>query len=224
MLSFTANTIYIRQGLGQYADTMVAFFFLCAFVCMQHYRVHVQPVYIMFCAGMLGCAMWTKNEGIMLAAVFGLFYVKTFLKHFLYTLAGLLPFAVTLLIYKSYAPANDLVQGQHSSTMSKLLDVSRYKLIATYFLLKLNANFYVVKIATIAYLVYCAVKKRMPAKPLLVLATCFAGYVLVYILTPNDLEWHLGTSGDRLVQQLLPATMYILALEASAALAKGRQQ
>jgi hypothetical protein len=223
-LSFAINTVYIRQGLGQYADTLVAFFFLGAFVCMQHYRAQAKPAYILCCAGMLGCAMWTKNEGIMLAAVFGLFYLNTLLKHLRHTLAGLLPFVITLLVYKSYAPANDLVQGQHSSTMSKLTDVSRYRLIAAYFLLKLNAHFYVVKIATLVYLIYCAVKKRMPAKPLLVLATCFAGYVMVYVLTPNDLAWHLGTSADRLVQQLLPATMYVLALEASTALAKGRQQ
>jgi len=226
MISFAVNTAYIHQGLSQYADTLLAFFFLGAFVSMQHYRASIQPTYIFICAGMLGSAMWTKNEGIMLSAIFVLFYIKTFLsrKNIAYTLAGILPFVLILLLYKSYAPANDLVQGQHTSTISKLVDVTRYKLIAEYFLLKLNANFYVLKIALLAYLIYCAIKKQLPAKPLLLLTVCFAGYVMVYIVTPNDLEWHLSTSADRLVQQLLPATMYVLALEASAALTKRRQQ
>lgn len=224
MASFALTPCYIQEGLSQYADTLLAMYFMGALICMQQYHTSRQPVYILLCTAMLGCAVWTKNEGIMLAGIFTLFYIKTLFRHRLQAMAGILPFLVVLLVYKSYAPANDLVQGQQGGAISKLTDWSRYREIGAYFLFKLNNGFYLLKIAVLLYTVHCIIKRQWPSQAMLMLATCFAGYCMVYVLTPNDLAWHLGTSADRLVHQLLPAAMYIIATDLSARLMKRSQQ
>jgi hypothetical protein len=46
-----------------------------------------------------------------------------------------------------------------------------------------------------------------PAAALLALMTI--GYFFVYVTTPHDLAWHLRTSLDRLVLQLLPGIVFV---------------
>jgi len=36
------------------------------------------------------------------------------------------------------------------------------------------------------------------------------GYCAIYVITPHDLEWHIGTSLSRLVLQLYPAGIFLL--------------
>jgi len=37
----------------------------------------------------------------------------------------------------------------------------------------------------------------------------FIGYVVAYIVTPQELAWHLGTSLGRLLVQLLPGLIFL---------------
>lgn len=48
------------------------------------------------------------------------------------------------------------------------------------------------------------------------------GYLVVYLLTPYDLNWHLATSFDRLIVQLVPSLILLLAVSASPWLSAGR--
>ncbi|MDP7078247.1 MAG: hypothetical protein QF415_00045, partial [Candidatus Undinarchaeales archaeon] len=36
----------------------------------------------------------------------------------------------------------------------------------------------------------------------------FMGYVMVYLITPNDLGWHILTSRDRLLLHLWPSFLF----------------
>jgi hypothetical protein len=38
------------------------------------------------------------------------------------------------------------------------------------------------------------------------------GYVFIYVITPNDLKWHINTSMNRLLIQLIPAIIFAIAL------------
>jgi hypothetical protein len=44
------------------------------------------------------------------------------------------------------------------------------------------------------------------------LALMFVGYFFVYVLTPMDLIWHLGTSLERLLLQMWPTFLFLLFL------------
>jgi hypothetical protein len=45
---------------------------------------------------------------------------------------------------------------------------------------------------------------------LLVPVLMLAGYFAVYVITPNDLSWHLATSLDRLFVQIWPLSVFVL--------------
>ncbi|RYE23135.1 MAG: hypothetical protein EOP51_11470 [Sphingobacteriales bacterium] len=211
LLLIATNDFYLMQGLYQLADTLLALFFLCALVCMQHHKDDTRM--LVLTGAFLGFAMWTKNEGAILAAIFCLFYFKELfgqyrIKH---TLAGFaLPLLTWLLFKLVYAPANDMVAGQGQGTMAMIQDWSRYKLIWESFTTNLNQHFKLLKWVVLIYLVICAIRRRMPDKRLLMLLTCMLVYLLVYVVSPNNLEWHLFTSLSRLMHQLTPATLYVM--------------
>jgi hypothetical protein len=46
----------------------------------------------------------------------------------------------------------------------------------------------------------------------LVLITTYIGYFFTYVITPRDLDWHLSTSLDRLIVQLMPSFIFFIFL------------
>lgn len=213
LLLIATNDFYLMQGLYQLADTMLALFFLCALVCMQHHKDDTRM--LVLSAAFLGCCMWTKNEGLILAAIFCLYHAKELfgkyrVKHMLAGFA--IPLLTWLLFKLAYAPANDMVAGQGHSTLAMIQDWSRYKLIWESFTTNLAEHFKLLKWLVLLYLAICAIRRRMPDKRLLMLLTCMLAYLLVYVVSPNNLEWHLFTSLSRLMHQLMPATLYVMLL------------
>lgn len=218
LLVFLSNSYYLNCGIVQYADVHLAFFILGTIVAINYYKESRNPNYILLCGMMLGAALWTKNEGIMITGIFSLFYFRDLIrkKNLVYFVAGMAPFLLALLVLKfAYAPANDLINGQQRVHWQNILQKDRYKLIFSFISDKLNERFYAIKIGFIVYLLDCVFRQRFPAKNLLLICTIMAGYVFVYIFTPHDLGWHLNTSVDRLMLQLMPATIYIMARDLS---------
>jgi hypothetical protein len=206
------NEFYLLQGMHQLADTLLAFFMLCATVCMQHQKD--DPRMLVMSAAFLGCCMWTKNEGVILTVIFCIFHYKEFFGKYRlkYNLTGIaLPLAVWLIFKLVYAPANDMVAAQGSNTWALVIDTTRYKLIYDSFSSNLNEHFKGLKWCVIIYLMLCIIMRRMPDKKVLMLLCCMLTYLLVYVLSPNDLEWHLFTSLSRLMHQLMPLAMYVFA-------------
>ncbi len=127
---FMYDKFFVFQGVSSYADTAVAFFFLCAFISMC--QEEVPHKWAAIAGACLGCCLWTKNEGVILAVVFTLFYLRELIKGggFKYFLAGIAMPLLTLLVFKiGYAPANDLVAGQSSKTLMQVFEWSRYSMI-----------------------------------------------------------------------------------------------
>jgi hypothetical protein len=224
LLLFATNEFYIMQGTYQLADTMLAFFLLCALVCMRHTdddkRVHAMAF------AFIGLCMWTKNEGVIIAAVFGLFYIKEALskKNITYTLAGLaIPVSIWAFHKLAYAPPNDMVEGQSANTVQLLLQPARYKLIWDSFVNNLTLYFRDVKYAVAIYILICSIRWKVPDKQLLLLLTILLAYMMVYVVSPHNLEWHLFTSQSRLMHQLMPAMMYVVAVKFSGAVGQGFQ-
>ena len=49
---------------------------------------------------------------------------------------------------------------------------------------------------------------ELSMKPIGVIFTLFIAYFFIYVITPCDLKWHLETSFDRLLHQIMPALIY----------------
>jgi hypothetical protein len=209
---FAQDMHYLNRGGAQYADTLLAFFFLAAVACI--YYAGENKKYIVLSTFFAGSCMWVKNEGIILAGIFIAFNYNTFLqpKNLKYFLGGIALPLITVVSFKTlYSNGNDMIDGQRGKTMEFLKDKSRYRMIYDWFKLNLNTHFYYVKIGVFLYALISILQKRLPDRQLLMLFACLAAYMGFYVISPNDLEWHLSTSQDRLMHQLMPAFIFVFA-------------
>ncbi|MBW7913584.1 MAG: phospholipid carrier-dependent glycosyltransferase [Taibaiella sp.] len=223
LLLFINNDMFITQGVSQMADTMLAFFFLAAFVCFDYAKEHRQM--IILTSAFLGLCMWTKNEGILLSLVFILFHAKVFVFEWKRVLYGIALPLIALLVFKlGYAPANDLVSRQSAETFNNITDWSRYEQIYRSWMDTINQHYKTLKYLVVLYLLYCLLRRKLPDSRLLLILTCLAGYFMIYIFSHQDLEWHLFTSAHRLLHQLMPVTVYVFAHKFAGASGKGAFQ
>ena len=212
-LLMATKEFYLERGLAQYADLPLGFMFLCAIICISNGIADKRETLIT--GALLGCCMWLKNEGIMLSVLFIVFNGPSLMLKgkWKYFVGGLILPVTALLLFKAGAPATDLIEGQSASTLGHLKDWNRYKMIWDAMANQLTNNFSEIKIAIILYACLCVAQRKVPAKSLVMLLCCVTGYFFVYVITPRDLEWHLGTSADRVLLQLFPAFAYLLTLQ-----------
>lgn len=181
-----------------------------------------ESVYGLALAGLLwGCMIWIKNEGLMLLLCSGpgllvvrspRWWVTTGLSAGLALLAGLIPFALVLILAKlSLAGSNDLIrsQGGGSEMLAKLVDLSRHRAfwtVAGSYLI--NTPTAAVKLIFVLLVIFAGWSSRNTGRLLwgmgLSIALMMAGFYTVYLLTPHDLQWHLSSSLSRLMTQLWP--------------------
>jgi hypothetical protein len=206
------DAFYIQQGVSMYADTTLAFFFLCALVAVRQQLYGNKQV--LLAAAALGCALWTKNEGVMLVAIFCAFYFKELflggkVKYFASGIA--LPLATWLVFKLLYAPGNDLLASINEGGLAWLNNASRYWQVLESFRRNIGERFWYVKAGVVVYLLLCLLRRQWPGRDVYMLLSCAAVYMLVYVATSQNLEWHLATSADRLLHQLMPAFIFVMA-------------
>lgn len=212
-----SNTYFLNNGVIQCTDIPLSFYLLLAFVCMQHYRQMQQTIWILLCGIAIGCCIWTKNEGVLYALLFAAVFFKELCssKNISNFILGAAPFILAFLIFKiGYAPANDLVKGLgQESWMNKLLDKQRYKLIAEAFGTYIGLYFYVSQLAAIAYVFLSIYKQKAPDKSVLIFILFALGITSVYLLTYQDLAWHLQTSMSRILLQWYPSFWFVFVVQ-----------
>ncbi len=145
-------------------------------------------------------------------------------------LAGAVPVAIVLAIFKiALAPSNDIFAGQSLQDMaSRLADPSRYfEILKAWFLtgftftqgilniqtgLRFNPGAVGLLLLTV-YMIFMGVHVRAQDRPgvytaaVALLATA-GGFFAVYLITPQNLHWHLTTSLNRLLMQLWPGFLF----------------
>ncbi len=210
-LLLAVDDFYLERALAQYADLPLGFAFLCAFICLEN--VKKQPLMTVVTSAVLGCCLWTKNEGAMLTLVFitlncrslfGRGRWKPFLSGFAFPL-------LVFVFFKLSARSNDLFELQDDHTRNFIFDWSRYEMVWESLIYNLSHNFVAVKIGLIAFAILCFVERRLPDRAIIVLLVCTTGYFFVYVLTPKSLDWHLATSMDRVLFHIVPSYIYVLA-------------
>ena len=168
---------------------------------------------------LLSCAPWTKNEGMP----FALFALLTFpllsrragRPLWLGALPGLL---VVALFKLAVAPPGDLLAGQNpAQTLAKFGELSRYGQVfqALYHLMiDLGAGLTHPLLLLVLLSLVLRFRQRDAIPPLYwasgILLLQIAAYWAVYLATPHDLNWLLGTSLSRLFAQVWPAALLTL--------------
>ncbi|MES2702351.1 MAG: hypothetical protein V4649_06910 [Bacteroidota bacterium] len=211
LLILATDEFYLERGVAQYSDVPLGFMLLCAMVCMAYAKHSVRVVAIV--GALLGCCMWIKNEGVMLAAIFTLFHFRALVLrgNGRYFAMGILLPVIVLSVFKIQAPTTDIVAEQNGKALSYLADKSRYELVWQYLTQNLANNYFYIKAGLIAYAIICLAMRRLPARNIVLLVCCTMGFCFIYIISPKGLDWHLASSMDRVLLQLVPAFMFALA-------------
>lgn len=222
---------FLTQGIAQYADIPLGLYFLLTLVLYATFdlqrekRSHLATIAAMS----LSMAAWCKNEGILFVLVI---LSARGLRHLLLrnwaeaknevvaTLWGVLPVGLTLAFFKMvYAPQSDLLSGAPATLLEKLIDLSRYELIYQSAVQRYQGVGVAVLALMLALMVLSLFRKRRSHQrhlatltPVVMLLLMHAGYFFVYVTTPNDLQWHIGTSMTRLIVQLWPSLVFTFAL------------
>jgi hypothetical protein len=159
---------------------------------------------------------WIKNEGLMFFALFALcfsvkyFSVKNFVKYFFAGAA--FPLLVLIVFKLNYAPSSDLI-NDHNEYVNKIFDFSRYHTIYDFASNYIVENCQLLMYSMIAILVINY--KYYSSFTFVVIFGLLVAYFFTYVLTPNDLTWHLTTSLYRLIHQVFPVLLYSVFFSAS---------
>jgi len=227
-LLLLSTPFFISHGVSQYADVTLGFFFLSTFICLTIAdNAETNPQFFFLMAGLFASfAAWTKNEGILflITILFSrlvmviLKSAKMNKKDLTYFVVGSLPVIILILLYKHFlTPANDIMAGQQGHTAEKLENFSRYGIIFSHFW-KTGLDFG--QWATKPHgwlLVFLILFGFQLKKELRIGIICssiafiltLTGYFFIYVTTPFDLEWHLGSSLNRLLLQLFPSFLFL---------------
>jgi hypothetical protein len=214
----------VSQGRAQYADVPLAALVAAAVALVAIAEERRAPAALVAAGLAAGCAAWTKNEGLLLAAALAAVLAAR-------AAAGRLPARALAALAAGAAPAllavaafkvrsgaeSYLTAGRTAGEVLALaLDPSRAALILSSLAGELARFGHGVLAlgAAVALLVGRGDAARRPAWPLALLGVALAGYVAVYLVTPHDLAWQLRTSLARLLLQLWPALALAVALRA----------
>jgi hypothetical protein len=151
-------------------------------------------------------------------------------------LAGALPVLAIVVYFKTQlSPTNDIMAGVSLAAVSaKLLDWGRYAEIARAFFvtgisftqgvidIRMGMTLNPGAVSVLLLVVFLGltgvrIEERDRGSILqvaAVLGLILAGYFLVYVMTPLDLNWHLMTSLNRLFLQLWPSVVFVVFMAA----------
>jgi hypothetical protein len=241
-IALTSTPFFIEQGAAQYADIPLSFFFLAAVALLHVYRqrsVQIpdgRPTRLFVLAGAAaGFAAWTKNEGLLFLFAFLASQIAFFAwrrrppstelrinpaRELVMLLLAIAPFLLLIAWFKSsIAPPGDLFSG--SGTMiHKILTPGRYWAILRWFVKDFFRFGDWVVPTTV---VFVALRFLSPSSGIcrqtteyrvsaFTLALTLCGYFAVYVITPNELYWHLRFSLNRLFLQLWPTVIFLFFL------------
>ena len=225
-----ASPQLVLSAASQYADVPLSYFFLAAALCSasllaRDRALRVPPMLAGFFVGVLP---WTKNEGSVMAIVL-VTALAAFLSRpehegrrrgvLLGMLAGATPPLAALLVFKLIlAPENDLVRETSLASLASALDTERWRTVGAAFWHNVGlrrgpspyggAWGFVWPATAVVAITFTGFRRRahLPETGYLgvVAVTMLCAWFAVYLVTPKPLEWHLSTSLNRLLVQILP--------------------
>jgi len=241
-IALASTPFFVEQGASQYADIPLSFFFLASIALLHLYQQRSAKIANGRALGLFvltglaaGCAAWTKNEGLLfLFAFLGSQFASiagrrrppasgelrpNSLREFALLVLAIAPFLGLIAWFKLFiAPAGDLFSGP--GMIDKALSPARYGAILQWFA---RQFFRFGSWAVPATVLLVALRFLIPSSrisrqetafrsSIATLALTLAGYFAVYVITPNDLYWHLRFSLNRLFLQLWPSTIFLFFL------------
>jgi hypothetical protein len=222
---------FIEHGASEYADVPLSFFVLATLVllCMQEQRAPASWRLLVLAGITAGFAGWTKNEGMLFLTSILIAHAvvaallrggRVYILQAIPFVAGLLPILFVILFFKLHlAGPSDIFSSPRAAAL-QLLDPHRYLAVATALRKRVfdfgRWRFTLVPILAV-YLVALGIDIPRAQKvslwtAFLALFITLAGDCFVYVIGPNDIQWWLEHSLDRLLLQLWPSAVFLFFL------------
>ncbi len=216
---------FVLYGASQTADIPLGFFILATVVLLAlHDGLQEHGYRLAVIAGLsAGLAGWTKNEGLLF--IVGIVIARSisvlvykgwreWTKEAAAFAAGLLPPLVMIVYFKlRLVPPTDYLAAQTGNEiLSKLFDAGRYWIILkTYireFVILANGGAVLLAVyLALAGLFPNGDRKQTIATAGIMLSLMLTGYFFIFVITHNQLEWHLD-SFSRLLIPLWPTVVF----------------
>jgi hypothetical protein len=202
-------------GAGQRADAPLALFMLATLAALLLHQQLRRPGLLLLAGLQMGCAAWTKNEGILFAGLAGLTWLllsdRESRRGVALLALGALPFGLALIHHKlTCGSTTDLFRLHEGSIVELILDPSRAVRILLAF--AREGALYALALVAVGW----GLGPGRPAMGLrlarLAPLAMLASYFVTYLLTPRDLDWHLESSLNRLLYQLWPMALLAVAV------------
>jgi len=205
---------FIAHGASEYADVPVSFFVLATLVCLRLAR---QIPRLDILAGLTaGFAAWTKNEGWTLIVALALVCIarRELLRRLPAIAAGLAPILAIDLYFKfTLATPNEFAGGRgFPDVMAMISTPARYLTIGQGLFASIAGGNFLLPVAGVAiYWLLTASANHDRASAGMcagLLAIIFTGYCAALLTSPYRIGWQVDTTLDRLLVQLLPASLF----------------
>jgi hypothetical protein len=227
-LFFTAPDFF-AHGSYQMADVPFSFFILLTVVLLYlNDRISANGLWLVLAGAAAGFAATTKNEGLLfvVAIIAARLLIgctskpmRAVLNEMQLFACGLAPSLAIVLGFKFLlSPSNDIFH-QPAAFWSRVVQPARYATIAENFIRYIaafgagRASPFLAAGAYILHFGWGRSHKSSPAQKTTIALLLFmlAGYFAVYVVTPNDLQWHLDSSFPRLLLHLWPTFVFCVA-------------
>ncbi|MBI5839728.1 MAG: hypothetical protein HZB19_06470 [Chloroflexi bacterium] len=199
---------------GLYSDVPMAAFYLGAGVLISLYLQTGTPGLAALAGLIAGLPSWAKNDGIPFAIITAIIMFLVSFKRrdaaaiVRFVLGLALPLAVVAIYHEFLAsPGNVVANG--SEMLLRLQDPSRLRTVLEFFIRETSwfgspASGYV--LILLAILVVGGIDLGNENSRIIpfVFLSQYAVYFAVYLVTPLPLEWHLGSSLQRVLVHLIP--------------------
>lgn len=222
-IALLTTPAFVRTASNEHADIPFGFMMLSATGMMLIARQSGNRGGVALAGLIAGFSAWTKNEGLLfcvvLAATFVVFEVRSRRGSLVpWLVAGLAaPIALVCWFKFTLVPPNDILAGQNSGSLARVVDWDRHSLIFHSFardLVAFGAWPSLVPVVALALCLAGYVRRGFTDHSTAlaaVLGLMVAGYYSVYLVSPFDLTWHLDSSLVRLLLQLWPLALLLWA-------------
>jgi hypothetical protein len=214
---------FILHGASQFADVPTAFFMLATVLLLALCDLLPESREFAVLAGLCaGLTAWTKNEGLLFRVVVIAVWVAAILlsgkaarlrRDLPMFLMGMAPTVPVIFYFRQTLATENYFLGADGpgTRMQRVLDLSRYLTVVKAFAVHIwdFGQLFLTPFLFLALYLWLAgpdvASRRTSVYTAFGCLTAMVlGYAAVYVISPGDLQWLLGTSLDRLLLQVWP--------------------
>lgn len=211
-----------------YADLALSICFLSGAGFFALYTLDAKRPYLMLAAIFLGLAAWTKDEGLVSVLTCGILIVVHIItqriswRHLLSFIVITSSVIAPWLIYKNLLDIPGEYEG-HIGLKPALANIGRVPVILDYMFSMFFRRTELYNFTWYLYLGTSLINWRKSLqRPLvylhILIISQISAYLLIYLVTFLDIQFHLETSFDRLALHILPLSLLIASINVGAIL------